>query len=187
MPVVNPEPAGRVGHVLEEEVQQPGLVHDDVRELRQQIAHVLGAAQTDDPRVVLRVGAPEVGLVDPVRLTDHLLGQTERLEHLHGAAVHAVRPADLERTVRLLHDPGDDLGELRELSGQQQSGGTAADDEDVDLRGKRTLLPVAAFRRGADTGIAGTVTLGEVLHQWLLVLRVMAVDRPAGRAGRAQP
>jgi hypothetical protein len=53
-----------------------------------------------------------VGLVDPIGLVDHLVGQTEGLEHLDGAAVHAVRPADLERAGRLLHDAGDDVREL---------------------------------------------------------------------------
>jgi hypothetical protein len=172
--IVDRELAGRVPHELQQEVQQPGLVDDDVGELREQVAHVLGAAQAGDPGVVLRVGAPEVGLVDPVGLLGHLAGQAEGLEHLDGAAVHPVRPADLQRAVGLLHDTGDDPGELRELSGQQQAGRTAADDEDVDLRGQGTLVRAAAFCGGADAGIAGTITLGEILHQ------TIPVDRPHG-------
>jgi hypothetical protein len=71
-------------------------------------------------------------------------------------AVHAVGPADLQRAVRFLHDAGDDLGELRELGRQQQGGGTAADDEDVDLPGQGTLLRAAALSGWADARIART-------------------------------
>ena len=119
--------------MLEQEVQQPGLVDDDVRELREPVPHVLDPSEALEPRRVGRVRPPEAGLVDPVRLGHHPLGEPEGLERLDGAAVHAVGPADLQRPGGLLHDPGDDLGELRQLGCEQQAGRTGADDEDVDL------------------------------------------------------
>ena len=69
-------PCSRLGELpceLQQEVQQPGLVDDDVRELREPVAHVLGTR----PKRVIREGScrvrpPEVGLVDPVGLVDHL-------------------------------------------------------------------------------------------------------------------
>ena len=131
--VVDPQPARGVAHVLEQEVQQAGLVDDDVRELREAVPHVLDPSETLEPRRVGRVRSPETGLVDPVRLGHHPLGEPEGLEGLDGAAVHAVGPAYLQRPGGTLDDPGDDLGELRQLGCEQQAGRAGADDEDVHL------------------------------------------------------
>ena len=119
--------------MLEQEVQQAGLVDDEVRELRQAVPHVLDPSEPLDPRRVGWVRPPEPGLIDPVRLGHHPLGEPEGLEGLDSAAVHAVGPAHFQRPGGTLYDPGDDPGELRQLGCEQQAGRAGPDDEDVHL------------------------------------------------------
>ena len=108
--------------------------------------------------------APEPGLVDPVRLAHHRLGETEGLERLDGAAVHAVGPADLQRAVAPLHDAGDDLRELRQLGREQQAGRAGADDEDVDLVWELGGACERLSRGGPEVGISGSVSVSVELH-----------------------
>ena len=72
--VVDLKAAGRVVHVLQQEVEQPCLVNDHVRELGQSVANVLHAAKPGNPGLVTGGRAPEMGLVDPVGLAGHPLG-----------------------------------------------------------------------------------------------------------------
>ena len=79
---------------------------------------------------------PEGKLVDPISLLHDPIGKAESLEHLHCAASDAVGLADYESAGFLLDDADGDIGERSELRGEGQTGGTATDDKDVDLRWK---------------------------------------------------
>ena len=162
--VVDLQAARGIPRVFQQEVRQPGLVDDDVREFRQSVADVLHAPEALDAGGVLRIGTPEVGLVDPIRFRGHSLGQTEGLERLDGPAVHTVRPADLQRAGRLLHHAGHDVRELGQLSGEEQPGRSGTDDEDVDLVRQIGLIVASAVRRGSDPRVAFSITVEEVLH-----------------------
>ena len=162
--VVGLQAAGRVPCVLQKEVSEPGLVDDDVRHFRNSVADVLHAPEAFDAGGVGRIGPPEVGLVDPVRLCRHSLGQTEGLERLDGPAVHTVRPADLQRARCPLHHAGHDVRELGQLSREEQPRRSGADDEDVDLVRQIGLIVRPAVRRGPDPRVALSVTVQEVLH-----------------------
>ena len=163
--VVDLQAARGVPCVLQQEVRQPGLVDDDVREFRKPVADVLHAPEALDAGGVLRIGTPEVGLVDPVGFCRHSLGQTEGLERLDGLAVHTVRPADFQRAGCSLDDAGHDVRELGQLSGEQQSRRSGADDEDVDLGRQVGLIVRSAVRRGSDPRVTLSVAVQEVLHR----------------------
>ena len=162
--VVDLQAARGVPCVLQKEVPQPGLVDDDVRKFRKPVADVLHAPEALDAGGVLRIGPPEVGLVDPVGFCRHSLGQTESLERLDGLAVHTVRPADLQRAGCFLHHAGHDARELGQLSGEEQSGRPGTDDEDVDLARQIGLIVASALRRGSDPRVTLSITVQEVLH-----------------------
>ena len=134
--VIDLEPARRAPHRLQQVVMDPRLVDDHVRELRQAVLHVLHASGAHDPRPIVLVGPPEHGLIHPIGLSDQVLTESERLEHLHRAAGDAVGLPELDRTRPALHDACRDPRELRQLSGQHQPGGTGAHDEHVDLGGQ---------------------------------------------------
>ena len=165
--------------MFEQEVQQPGLVDDEVRELREAVPHVLDPSETLEPRWVGRVRPPEPGLVDPVRLGHHPLGEPERLEGLNGAAIDAVGPAHLQRPGGSLHDPGDDLGKLRQLGRQQQARRAGADDEDVHLLRQRGLIFTSALGRRPNPWVTLEVAVEEVLHA---VLQFISDHPPAWQA-----
>ena len=114
----------------------PRLVDDHVRELRQAVLHVLHASGAHNPRPIVLVGPPEHGLIHPIGLSDQLLTEPERIEHLHRAAGDAIGLPELDRTRPALHDARRDPRELCQLSGQHQPGRTGAHDEDVDLGGQ---------------------------------------------------
>ena len=145
-------------------VEDARLVDDHVRELGQAVLHVLHPPGAHDARSVVRVGSPEHRLVDPVRLSDELLAEPERLEHLHRAAGDPVGLADLERTglrstMRVVI-----VRELGELRGEHQSGRPASDDQDVDLvrQGRR---PCCRSRIGRpDARVAGPESVHVELH-----------------------
>src|SRR6185369_7906506 len=164
----------RLAHVVEQVLLHAGLVHDDVRELRQAVLGVLNASGAHDPRAIVRRRAPEDGLVHPVRFADEPRAHPESLEHFHGAARDAIGLAELERTVAALDQSGADPGKHGELRREQRPGGATADDEDVDGSGKvrRSLRGTGWLRE--DVGIAGRVPVEVELHafSWALAKRV---------------
>jgi hypothetical protein len=144
--------------------QHPRLVDDDVRELRQTLLDVLDAPGADDPVRVVGVGSPEGRLVDPVRLAQQAVGEAERLEHLHRPARDAVRLTDLERPVPAIDDHGRQIREARELRGEDEAGGAAADDEHVGFL-REAGGPFGDGRMGIlDERVAGVVAVEMELH-----------------------
>ena len=142
--------AGRgVVHDIEVEVVHARLIEDDVREFGEPVLDVLNAVAPDQGPATDLVGFPEGKLVDPIGLLHDTIGKAESLEHLHCAAGDAVGLADQKAAGFLLDDAGCDIGERRELRGEGQTGGAAADDEDVNLRRKpvRARRPLGAGRR----------------------------------------
>ena len=113
--------------------EQARLVDDHVRELRQALLGVLNALGTRDPGWLLRVRPPKGHLVDPIRLADETVGQTERFEHLDRTTGDPVGLTNLERTIPSIDDRGPNIGEVGQLRGQHQAGWTAPDDQHVDL------------------------------------------------------
>ncbi len=120
--VVGREPGGRVLHDVEEQLVHPGLVDQHMRHLGAVVGHVLHPVDPPDMGGVRRVGRPERRLVHPVALALDLVGETEGLEHLHRAGVDAVRFALFNVARIALDDHRVDLGELRELSREAQTG-----------------------------------------------------------------
>jgi hypothetical protein len=145
-------------------LQHAGLVHDEVRELRQAVLDVLNATGAHDPRAVLPRRTPEGCLVHPVALADELLAHAERLEHFNRAAGDAVRLTEFERAAATLDEPRADAGKSRELRRQERSSRAAADDEDVDGVGKVRRSVLSAGRRREDVGVAGRVAIEIELH-----------------------
>ena len=171
--------AGRPLHVIQKVGEQPRLVDDHVRELRQALFGVLDAPGTPDLGLVFRVRPPEADLVDPVGLVDQTISQTERLEHLHGAAGDSVGLAHLKRTVLAVDDRGPDAGEAGHLRSQDETGRTAPDDQDVDILGK-AFRPLRDGRiRVLDEGVAGLVAVEIVLHRSCPSGRCARVERPS--------
>ena len=166
-PEVGDEPRRRLLHVVLEIAQQTSLVDDEVRELRQTVFGVLNATGARDLRAVVRRGAPEHGLVDPVALPDELLAQAEGVEHLDRAARDTVRLADLQRAFSAVDDARGDAGEHRELRGQHHAGGSRAHDEDVDRVGKTRWPCLCAGCGVEDVGVAGFVAVEIELHRLL--------------------
>ena len=113
-----------------------------------------------------RIGLPEDGLVDPVRLLRHPLGEPEGLEHLHRAARDPIGLPDLQGTVPLIDDAHRDIRKGGKLGGEGQPGRTATDDQNVDLRRKQARR--GAWRQGvlgpSDRRIAGTKAVEVELH-----------------------
>jgi len=145
----------RIAHVVEQVLLHAGLVHDDVRELRQVVLGVLDPTGALDPRAICLGRAPEDGLVHPVGLADELLAQAEGVERLDRAAGDAVGLAHLERAVAPLDESRRDAWESRQLCRQQRARRTAANDEDVDGAGQ--LLR-------AHVGVAGLEAIQIELH-----------------------
>src|SRR6185503_7068583 len=131
--VVGLEPARGAAHRAEEEVVDPRLVEDHVRELGEAVLHVLDTAGADDARAIVGGWAPEDRLVHPVGLGDELFAEPERLEHLHRATRDAVGLAQLEWARLALDDPRGDAGKFGELRREHESRWTTADDQHVDL------------------------------------------------------
>ncbi|EWS62961.1 hypothetical protein Y695_03808 [Hydrogenophaga sp. T4] len=131
--VVGLQARGRVLHHFEEQLVQPRLVDQDVRHFRAVVGHVLHPADALDVLRVDGVGHPEVGLVHPVGLALDLVGETEGLEHFHGARVDAVGLALDDVGGHALDDHGLDIRELRELGGEAKARRAGAGDQHVDL------------------------------------------------------
>ena len=179
---VGDEPRGRPGHVFLQVLKETSLVDDHVREFGEPILDVLDAAGADDSGRIVRRWTPEHGLVDPVGFPGQALAQTKSLEHLHGAARHAVGLATLQRPLASLDDACPYAREARQLRRQQHPGWPGADDENI--RGVRrpcwTIL--RAGRRRQDVRIAGSVTIKVELQRTLLPARRGAawrIDQPA--------
>jgi hypothetical protein len=113
----------------------PRLVQDDMRELGQPIFDVLNSPGADDVRTLVFIGLPERRLIDPVRLFQHPLAETERLEHLHCAARDAVSLPETQRTGFLVDDPGLDVRKGGELRSQCQPCWPAAHNQEIDFFG----------------------------------------------------
>ena len=157
--------ARRPLHVIEQVGEHPRLVDDHVWELRQAILGVLDPARALDPGLIVGVRAPEADLVDPVGLAQQTAGETERLEHLDGAAGDAVGLADRERAAATVDDRRRDVREICQLRAQHQTGRTAADDQDIDIIGDR-FRPLRDGRmRVIDGRVAGLVAAQIELHQ----------------------
>ena len=85
---------------------------------------------------LLGIRSPEADLIDPIRLIHQTIRQTERLEHLDGAAGDAVGLTNLKGTVLAVDHGGPDVGKVGHLRGQNQTGRTAPDDQDIDFLGR---------------------------------------------------
>ncbi len=147
--------------------QHPRLVDDHVRKLRQPVLGVPDSRGALDPGRPLRIGSPEGHLVDPVRLAQETVGQTESLEHLDRAARNSVRLAHLEWSGPAVDDRGAKVGKPRQLCGEHEAGRAASDDENVDLL--REALPMRSGRRVRFLAqrIARPVTVDVELHRLL--------------------
>ena len=159
-------------HVVEQIGEHPRLVDDHVGHLGEALFDVVDAPGPRDPARVGGVRPPERDLVDRVPLVDQLVGQAERLEHLHAAARDAVGLADLQRAVLAVDDHGPDVGEVGQLRGQDQSGRTGADDQDVGLL-RQAFRALGDRRvRVLDERVAGLVAVEIELHvarlSWIL-------------------
>ena len=148
--VVGLESRRRIAHVIEQVLLHAGLVHDQVRELRQAVFGILDATGALDPRAIRLRRTPEDSLVHPISLADELPTQTEGIEHFNRAARHAVGLPYLERAVSTLDESRADAWESRQLCRQQGPSRTAANDEDVDGVGKLCR---------EDVGVAGLVAI----------------------------
>src|SRR5215212_6627547 len=115
-------------------------------------------------RPVRGVGPPEGDLVDPVALGDQPVGQAERLEHLHRAAGDTVGLAHLERAVPAVDDRRPDVGEVGELGGEDEAGGAAPDDQDVDLLGETLRAVRDGGMRLLHERVAGPIAVEVELH-----------------------
>jgi hypothetical protein len=163
--VVRLELAGRALHVVEEVGEHPRLVDDHVRHLGEALLDVRDAAGARDLARVGGVRPPERDLVDPVALVDQLVGQAERFEHLDAPARDPVGLAHLERAVLPVDHGGADVREGRQLGREHQTGGAAADDEDVDLL-REGVRPRRDRRvRLLDERVTGLVTVEIELHR----------------------
>src|SRR5699024_1692688 len=105
-------------------------------ELADPVLIVLGPPGADDVLGIVRVRIPERHLRDVVALAHDLLGEAERLECLDGTGLDAIGLTDDQAGIALLDHPSPHPGILRELSGREHSGRSAADDEDVDPTGQ---------------------------------------------------
>jgi hypothetical protein len=102
--------------------------------------------------------------VDPIGLAHQTISQTERLEHLHGAAGDSVGLAHLEWTVLALDDRRPDLGELGHLRSQDQPRRTRSNDQDVDVL-REASGPLRDDRmRVLDERVSGCVSVEIELH-----------------------
>ena len=139
------------------------LVHDDVREIGQAVLDILDAAGAHDVFALGIVGLPEGRLVDPIGLLLQALAKAKTLEHFHRTAGDAVGVAELQRPVALVNDAGGDVGEGRELRGEREAGGTAADDQNIDFR--RRLVGRRGMGGGRrQFGIAVLIAIQVKLH-----------------------
>ena len=108
-----------------------------MRELTEPVFGILDPVAADDVGAARLVGLPEGNLVDPISLFHDPLAEAERREHLHCPACDAVGLAEEQSAGFLFDDPGLDVRKGRQLRRQGQSRRPAADDEDIDFRGKR--------------------------------------------------
>src|SRR5205814_3548559 len=123
------------------------------------------APGTSDLGLVVWVRPPEADLVDPIALVHQTSSQTERLEHLHGAAGDSVGLTHLERTVLSVDDSGPDVGKAGQLRSQDQTCRTASYDQDVDIL-REAFRPLRDGRmRGLDQRVAGLVAVEIELHR----------------------
>src|SRR5258708_34509226 len=125
----------RIAHVVEQVLLHAGLVHDQVRELRQAVFGILDATGALDPRAIRLRRTPEDSLVYPVGLAEELPTQTEGIEHFDRAAGDAVGLTDPERAVETLGEPRAYASGSRQLGRQQAPSRTAANDEAIDAIG----------------------------------------------------
>jgi hypothetical protein len=135
-----------------------------VRKLRKAVLGVLNATGAHDPGTVLLRRAPESGLVHPIAFTDELCAHPKGLEHFRRATRDAVGLAQLERAVATLDESGPDGGEGRELRRKHRSGGTAADDQDVDGGGNVRCSVLGAGGCRENIGVAAVVAIQIELH-----------------------
>ena len=154
-------------HGIEVEIVDARLIEDDMWELGESVLDVLNAVAADQGPATRLVGFPKVKLANPAGLLHDAIGKTKSLEHLHRAAGDAVGLTDLKSARFLLDDAGCDIGEGSKLGGESQTGGTAADDLDVDLLGKsvRGAGPLVAEVGFEDMRISGPEPVEVELHR----------------------
>jgi hypothetical protein len=173
--------------VLQEVGEHARLVDDHVGHLRQALFDVLNTPGTRDLAPVSRIRPPERDLVDPVPLVHQTIRQTERLQQLYRAAGDTVGLADLERTVLAVDDDRPDVGEVRHLRSQHETGRTAANDQDVGIL-RETSRPLCNRRRRIlDERITGFVAVQIKLHRSLLSFRCLFSQARLARQARWQP
>ena len=164
--VVGLKPRRRIAHDFQEQLVQSRLVDQDVRHLRAVVGHVLHPAHALDVLWLLGVRHPEGGLVDPVGFALDLVGKAEGLEHFHGARVDAVGLALDDVAGHSLNNHGLDLGELRQLRRQAQTGRAGAGNQHVNFFRQGLVQPaVAPVRRCLlDVGVTATEAILVKLH-----------------------
>ena len=150
-----------------------------MRHVRQACFHIGHTPAAHDAAWIRAFGVirfPKGGFIDPVGLIQHLVRKPESLEHLHRAAGDTVGLAEFQGAVLLLHDHGANIRKSGQLCGQRQSGGTAAHDQHISLRGQGEMR-CTGFRRAARARcgsvelrrVAGSKSVEVKLHVWLSV------------------
>ena len=126
----------------------------------------------------VRVRPPEDRFVDPVRLLEQALGESERVEHLDGAAGNAVGLAKLERARPPVDDAGLDVGEGGQLCGEDKAGWTTTDDEDIHFVRKAVRRPHCTRGGRKHLRVAGPVPVEIELHASVLSICIMTKLSP---------
>ena len=155
-PIVGRQTTRRFRHRLQIEVMDARLAENDVRHLRKIVFNVLdpvGARKTAEA-----VGPPECRLVHPIGFARRLVGETERLEHLHRTTGDPVGAAESQRAFGLLDQTNGDIGESRELRGERKPRRPAAHDQNVDS----ALVRRRRLRR--DGRVAGAKSIQVILQ-----------------------
>jgi hypothetical protein len=115
------------------------LIQNHVGELRQPVLHVLDPAATNDFCGLPVIGFPECRLIDPAGLFQHALTEAKGMKHFHRAAGDAVGLAAQHPARLLLDDAGLNVAKCGQLRRKRQPCRSAANDQDIDFFGNRTL------------------------------------------------
>ena len=156
------------------------LVEHDMREFGEPVFDILNPAVPDDCLSRNIVRFPEGCLVNPIGLLCDALAEAEGFKHLHRPAGNAVGLAEKQGARFLIDDPGANVGKGCQLRRQGQTGRPAADDEDINVLGKRGRVGrgLVGLGRIRDFRIAGSEAVEMELHDatfpglfWLRISR----------------